>query len=101
VNVARLLQEPERVGFWPVAICNEAIATTKDVFVAAATGCVKEARRVIDALRGAAEDDSEVYGDPLASGWDDVVRRPHADAAISPFGSRPFEEGHSRQASLA
>ena len=127
VNVARIMQEPMRVRSLPVAIWSEAIAMTKDVYTAAggawslvsrvmadatawpterayaatATDYVNDARRVIDALRGAAEDDREVYGDPLASGWDDVVRRPDSLAAISSFGSRPFEEGHGPRVSFA
>jgi hypothetical protein len=112
------MQEPLRVGSLPVAICSEAIVMTRDVFVAAvglwavasrvmaeattwpnqrvyagaAADYVKDARRVIDALRAAAEDDRDVFGDPLASSWDDVVRNPHAMEAISPFASVPFEE---------
>jgi hypothetical protein len=127
VNVARIMQGPVRIGSWPVAIGNEAIATTKDLFVAAmgvwslvghvmadattwpaerayaatATDYVKDARRVIDALRAEAEDDRDVFEDPLASGWDDVVRRPHATGAISPFGAPPFEEGRRQSASSA
>jgi hypothetical protein len=127
MNVARIMQGPARVGTLPVAICNEAMAMTKDVFVAAggmwtlvsrvmaeastwpteyayaatATDYVKDARRVIDALRATAEDGREVFGDPLASGWDDVVRRPRAIGAISSFGSSPLEEGLRPSASSA
>lgn len=127
MNVARIRQQPARVASLPVVICNEAIAMTKDVFVAAggvwslvsrvmaetstwpterayaasATDYVNDARRVIAALRDAGEDERDVIGDPLASGWDDVLRRPHAIGAISPFGSPPFEEGLPYSASSA
>jgi hypothetical protein len=127
MNVARIMQGPARVGTLPVAICNEAMAMTKDVFVAAggmwtlvsrvmaeastwptehayaatATDYVKYARRVIDALRAAAEDERDVFADPLASGWDDVVRRPRATGAISSLRSSPLEEGLRPSASSA
>jgi hypothetical protein len=127
VNVARIMREPVRVGSLPAAFCYEAIAMTKDVFVAAegvwslvarviaetttwpterayaaaATDYVLDARRVIDALRWAAEDDREVSRDPLASAWDDVVRRPHTMGSIGLFGSVPAEERNRPTASSA
>ena len=124
MNFARMMPEPARVGSLPVAICHEAIAMTRDVFLAAwtmwslaarvmaettswpterayaaaGTDYIKDARRVIDALRAAAADDRDVFADPLASAWDDVVRRPDAIPSLGPL---PFEEGRGQSASSA
>jgi hypothetical protein len=127
VNVARIMREPVRVGSLSAAFCGEAIAMTKDVFVAAegvwslvtrviadattwpterayaaaATDYVLDARRVIDALRSAVADDRDLAGDPLASAWDDVVRRPPPLHPTSLLGSLPAEDGHPQTATSA
>ena len=128
VNLARIMQEPVRVGSWPGAICNETIAVTKDAFVAAgglwtllsrfmaeattwpterayaaaATDYVKDARRVIDALRAPSEDDwGPDDADPLVSGWDDVVRHPLTLPRTSPSGFAAFDDGRRRSVSSA
>lgn len=128
VNLARVMQEPMRVGSWPGAIRNETMAATKDVFgaaggvwtlmsrfmaeattwpterayAAAATDYVKDARRVIDALRAQSGDDWGLHeSDPLASAWDDVVRRPLTLPKTSPSGFDPLDEEGRRSASSA
>jgi hypothetical protein len=66
---------------------------TERAYAAASSDYVQDARRVIDALRFAAEDESGPCDDPLASSWDDVVRLPAIDPPTPPssvFAPRPF-----------
>ena len=79
------------------------IDPTERAYAAMSTDYTKEARRVMDALRSTRDVDADRFIDPLASGWDDVVRRPSLLApAISPLPDVSWaDETDARPASSA
>jgi hypothetical protein len=80
------------------------IDPTERAYAAASSDYVRDARRVIDVLRSAANDDADRFTDPLASGWDDVVRRPSLLAPatpVTPLPSAPFGDEPEYPASSA